>query len=118
MRRFILLAYQETKSVNLETRQAQIEREKRIQAALSNVIQYGVERGCFSPDAVDLKAHNLMVLAHAWAVRHWAFAGQLDSVEDSIAFLLPQGLALLQPKDESREKASKGKVFPNKRVAT
>ena len=116
MRRFILLAYQETKSLNPETRRALIEREQRIQAALGKVIQYGVERGCFAPEAVELKAHNLMVLIHAWAVRHWAFVGKLDSVEDYIAFLLPQALALLKPSGDSRKKVRRGKARSNKQA--
>src|SRR5262249_13571532 len=76
MRRFILLAYQETKSLTREARQALIDREKRLQALLGEAIRYGVERGRFAPDNVELKAHNIIVLAHAWATRHWAFAGE------------------------------------------
>jgi AcrR family transcriptional regulator len=96
MRRFILLAYQETKSLNTETRQALIGREKRLQALLGEAIHYGVERGRFAPDRIALKAHTLMVLAHAWAVRHWAFAGEVESIEEYIAFLQPLVLAMLE----------------------
>jgi len=117
MRRFILLAYQETKSLNQPARQALIEREKRLQAVLSEAIQYGVERGRFAPDHIELKAHSLMVLAHAWATRHWAFAGVLDSIEDYIAFLQPQVLAMLEthagaaaPKAERRRAAANGQA--------
>ncbi len=118
MRRFILLAYQETKSLNPATRLALIEREKRIQAALSSAIQYGVEQGRFAPDAIELKAHNLMVLAHAWAVRRWAFVGQLESVDDYLAFLLPQALALLRPARESALTKKRGKQpRPDKQAA-
>jgi AcrR family transcriptional regulator len=98
MRRFILLAYQETKSLNTEARQALIAREKRLQALIGEAIQYGVERGRFAPDNIELKAHNIMVLAHAWAVRHWAFAGVLESIEEYIAFLQPLVLAMLETK--------------------
>ena len=98
MRRFILLAYQETKSLNTETRQALIAREKRLQALIGEAIRYGVERGRFAPDSIGLKAHNLMVLAHAWAVRHWAFAGEMESIEEYLAFLQPLVLAMLETK--------------------
>ncbi|MGH7964699.1 MAG: TetR/AcrR family transcriptional regulator [Candidatus Binatia bacterium] len=94
--RFILLAYQETKSLNQQARQALIAREKRLQAILSEAIGYGVERGRFGPDHIALKAHNIIVLAHAWAIRRWAFAGMVDSVEEYIAALLPQVLAMLE----------------------
>jgi AcrR family transcriptional regulator len=96
MRRFILLAYQETKSLNTETRQALMAGERRLQALIGEAIQYGVERGRFAPDNIELKAHNIMVLAHAWAVRHWAFAGAMESIEEYIAFLQPLVLAMLE----------------------
>ena len=103
MRRFILLAYQETKSLNPRARQALIAREKRIQAILSEAIRYGVEQGRFAPGDVELKAHNIIVLAHAWATRPWAFAGEMDSIEDYIAFLQPQVLAMLERRGESEK---------------
>ncbi len=96
MRRFILLAYQETKSLNTETRQASIAREKRLQALLGEAIRYGAKRGRFAPDNIELKAHNIMVLGHAWATRHWAFAGEMKSIEEYIAFLQPLMLAMLE----------------------
>ncbi|MBI3247802.1 MAG: TetR/AcrR family transcriptional regulator [Deltaproteobacteria bacterium] len=95
IRRFILLAYQETKSLNTETRQRLIAREKRLQVLIGEAIRYGVERGRFAPDNIGLKAHNIMVLAHAWAVRHWAFAGEMASIEEYVAFLQPLVLAML-----------------------
>ncbi len=96
MRRFILLAYQETKSLNTETRQALIAREKRLQALIGEAIRYGAKRGRFAPDNIELKAHNIMVLGHAWATRHWAFAGEMKSIEEYIAFLQPLMLAMLE----------------------
>ncbi|MBI3300998.1 MAG: TetR/AcrR family transcriptional regulator [Deltaproteobacteria bacterium] len=117
LRRFILLAYQETKSLNQQARQALIEREQRLQAVLSEAMRYGVERGRFAPDNIELKAHNIMVLAHAWATRHWAFAGVMDAVEDYIAFLQPQVLAMLKSgaavergKEERQRPAGNGRA--------
>lgn len=103
LRRFILLAYQETKSLNSEARQALIEREKRLQAIIGEAIRYGAEQGRFAPDNIPLKAHSIMVLAQAWAVRHWAFVGELESIEDYIAFLLPQVLAMVESKTGAKE---------------
>jgi TetR/AcrR family transcriptional regulator, cholesterol catabolism regulator len=108
MRRFILLAYQETKSLTHEARQALIAREKRLQALLGEGIRYGVERGRFAPDNIELKAHNIMVLAHAWATRHWAFAGEVESIEEYIAFLQPLVLAMLET-SAGVEMAKKGR---------
>ena len=56
MRRFILLAYQETKSLNTEARQGLIERERRLQALIGEAIRYGAEQGRFAPDNIELKA--------------------------------------------------------------
>ena len=115
MRRFILLAYQETKSLNIETRQALIARERRLQVLIGEAIRYGVERGRFAPDNLELKAHNIMVLGHAWATRHWAFAGELESIEEYITFLQPLVVAMLEtnvvvegPKRERRRPATRG----------
>ena len=98
MRRFILLAYQETKSLNTEARRGLIARERRLQALIGEAIRYGAEQGRFAPANIGLKAHNIMVLAHAWATRHWAFAGELESIEEYIAFLQPLVLAMLETK--------------------
>jgi AcrR family transcriptional regulator len=115
MRRFILLAYQETKSLTHEARQALMARERRLQALLGEAIHYGAERGRFAPDHIELKAHNIMVMAHAWATRHWAFAGEVESIEEYIAFLQPLVLAMLEtgvgaetPKKEQRQLAAVG----------
>jgi len=98
MRRFILLAYQESKSLNTETRRALIEREKRLQVLIGEAIRYGVEQGRFAADNIELKAHNIMVLGHAWAIRHWAFAGAVESIEEYITFLQPLLLVMLETK--------------------
>jgi len=96
LRRFILLAYQETKSLNAVARKALIARAKRIQGLLGEAIRYGAERGRFAPDKIELKAHNIMVLGHAWAIRHWMFAGVMDSVEEYAEFLRPLVYSMLE----------------------
>lgn len=96
LRRFILLAYQETKSLDQAARDALTERERRLQKVLSQAIEYGVAQCHFSPGNIELKAHSIVVLAHAWAVRRWAFVGVIDSIEDYIRFLEPQVLAMLK----------------------
>lgn len=107
MRRFILLAYQETKSLNTETRQALMARERRLQALIGEAIGYGATRGRFAADNIALKAHTIMVLAHAWATRHWAFAGEMASIEEYIAFLQPLVFAMLETKAVSEKSSTK-----------
>jgi TetR/AcrR family transcriptional regulator, cholesterol catabolism regulator len=96
LHRFIRLAYQESKSLNAAARKELIAREKRIQGLLGKAIRYGAERGRFATDGIDLKAHNIMVLGHAWAIRHWMFAGVMDSVEDYRKFLHPLVYSMLE----------------------
>jgi AcrR family transcriptional regulator len=108
LRHFILLAYQETKSLNKTARERLKERERRVQQILVQAIQYGVERGQFAPGAIELKAHSIMILGHAWAVRRWFFAQTVDSIEEYIQFLRPQVLAILEHRSEaSRARAGR-----------
>ncbi len=96
LHRFITLAYQESKSLSVVARKELIVREKRVQELLGEAIRYGAERGRFALNDIDLKAHNIMVLGHAWAIRHWMFAGVMDSVEEYREFLRPLVYAMLE----------------------
>jgi TetR/AcrR family transcriptional regulator, cholesterol catabolism regulator len=96
LHRFIALAYQESKSLNAAARKELMVREKRVQALLAEAIRYGAERGRFATDHIELKAHNIMVLGHAWAIRHWMFAGVMDSVDDYREFLRPLLYSMLE----------------------
>jgi TetR/AcrR family transcriptional regulator, cholesterol catabolism regulator len=101
LRRFILLAYQETTSLNGSARNALIEREKRVQELLADAIRYGAHRGRFAAEDIDLKAHSIVVLGHAWAVRHWMFRGTMKSVEDYHRFLKPLVYSMLETRTRS-----------------
>lgn len=107
IRKYILLAYQETKSLDGRARESLIEHERRIQKILGRAIEYGAAGGGFSLDDVEIKAHNIMVLGHAWAVRHWAFAGIADSVDEYIRFLKPQVLAMLKSRVRGKQVKSR-----------
>ena len=79
--RFTLLAYQETKSLTPEMREPLLDRERRFGEVLKRAAQRAIDAGVFSSAALDLKVHSLIVLAHAWTVRHWAYR-QYASVQD------------------------------------
>jgi len=96
LRRFIALAYQESKSLSAAARKELIAREKRVQELLARAIRYGAEQGRFATDDIDLKAHSIMVLGHAWVVRHWMFAGVMDSMTEYREFLRPLVYAMLE----------------------
>lgn len=72
LRRYTVLAYQETKSLSRAERKRFLEGEERIQSFYEGIIAYGVEQGTFPAGNIHLKAHCLLVLAQSWAVRHWA----------------------------------------------
>jgi len=110
LHRFIALAYQESKSLSAVARKELIVREKRVQGLLSEAIRYGAERGRFAADDIDLKAHNIMVLGHAWAIRHWMFAGVMESVEDYREFLRPLVYSML----ETAAASGRPKTVPTK----
>ena len=71
---YVLLAYQEAKSLAPKKRTPLFERERRIAEVLKAAAKPAIEAGHFAADALDLRVHSLIVLAQAWAVRHWAFA--------------------------------------------
>ena len=84
---YVLLAYQEAKSLAPKKRIPLFEREQRIAEVLKAAAAPAIEAGEFSGDALDLRVHSLIVIAQAWAVRHWAFthyptaADYLDDLE-------------------------------------
>jgi TetR/AcrR family transcriptional regulator, cholesterol catabolism regulator len=73
IRRYTLLAYQEAKSLAPRNRSPLFERERRIASLLKTAAEPAIAAGAFSRNALDLKVQSLIVLAHAWAVRHWAW---------------------------------------------
>jgi AcrR family transcriptional regulator len=73
IRRYTLLAYQEAKSLAPKNREPLFDRERRIASLLKRAAEPAIAVGAFSSEALDLKVQSLVVLAHAWAVRHWAW---------------------------------------------
>ena len=92
--RFTLLAYQETKSLKQEMREPLLDRERRFGEVLKRAAQPAIEAGRFSSAALDLKVQSLIVLAHAWTVRHWAYR-QYASVRDYLSDLEPLAVAVM-----------------------
>ncbi len=86
MRKYVVLGYQEMKSLTAAERRRLFEGEERIQRFLEEIIAYGVEQGAFPPGDIDFKAHCLIVLAQSWAVRHWALR-RFAKLDDYLASL-------------------------------
>ena len=92
--RYTLLAYQETKSLRPAWREGLLARERRIQNLFVEVLRYGVQQGIYSPEHLAVKAHSIMMLAQAWAVRRWALK-EIGSIEEYSAIMKPLILGML-----------------------
>jgi len=66
-----LFAYQETKNLPDNARQSIFDSEARILAVFEKLLTRGIEEGEFNIDDPKLIAHDIVVLAHAWALRRW-----------------------------------------------
>lgn len=68
-----VLTYRETKSLSAEGRAKLMEMEVATSEPLRVLIADGVRAGVLDPADPDLLAYNLLLLAHAWALKHWYF---------------------------------------------
>jgi AcrR family transcriptional regulator len=66
-----LFIYQETKNLPPSSRRCIFDSEYRILAAFEGVLRRGIETGEFKVSAPKLVAHNMVFLAHGWALRRW-----------------------------------------------
>ncbi|MGE0823060.1 MAG: TetR/AcrR family transcriptional regulator [Candidatus Binatia bacterium] len=100
MRRYVVLGYQEMKSLTSAERRRLFEGEERIQHFLEEIIAYGVDQGAFPPGDVDLKAHCLMVISQSWAMRHWALR-RFAKVDDYLTGLKSIALGVVENRTSS-----------------
>jgi hypothetical protein len=66
-----LFTYQETKNLPKEARANIFDSEEKILSILEQIVRNGNESGEFGIDDPRLFAHNLMLIAHGWALRRW-----------------------------------------------
>jgi len=95
IRRYTLLAYQEAKSLAPKSRTPLFDRERRIASLLQAAAEPAIRAGLFGSDALDLKVQSLIVLAHAWAVRHWAWS-QYPTIADYLDDLQKVAVAMMR----------------------
>jgi AcrR family transcriptional regulator len=79
-----VLTYRETRNLPTEGRERIKDLEIRTADPLRTVIRDGVASGVFAVDDPDLAAYDLILLAHAWALKHWYFERTL-SLDDYVA---------------------------------
>jgi TetR/AcrR family transcriptional regulator, cholesterol catabolism regulator len=94
IRRYTLLAYQEAKSLAPKQRSPLFDREQRIAELLKKSAEGAIRAGVFGKDMLSLKVQSLIMLAHAWAVRHWAW-GQYPSVKEYLDDLEKIAVAIM-----------------------
>ena len=86
-----VLTYRETKSLD-DTGRARIkDLEVQTSEPLRAALRDGVEAGLFSVPDLELAAYDLLLLAHAWALKHWYFERTLSLdtyVQRQLALLL------------------------------
>jgi AcrR family transcriptional regulator len=84
----ILLIYQETKSLPRQWQKKVLENEVRITGLFKGALEELCSReGLAGPDdaALELMAHNIMVLGHMWTFRRWFFRRRFR-IDDYISY--------------------------------
>ncbi len=96
-----VLTYRESKSLGEEGRTRIKELEEETSEPLRRLVREGIEAGVFVEHDPDLVAYDLLLLAHAWALKHWHFERTLtleDYVRSQTALLFR---ALITPQQQA-----------------
>lgn len=83
LRPYVLLIYQETKSLPREQMKLVLAKEEEITLFFEQMLVRGVEDGSFqiASSFIRLTAHNIVVLGQMWAFRHWTL-GRIYTLEE------------------------------------
>ncbi|CAM3877443.1 TetR/AcrR family transcriptional regulator [Tsukamurella ocularis] len=73
-----VLTYRESNALSAEGRDRIKRLEVETTEPLRLILRDGVDAGLFSTPDPDLVAYNLLLLAHAWALKHWYFERTMD----------------------------------------
>ncbi len=79
-----IFIYQETRNLPQKERQRIFETEGQIVSAFEELLRKGISSGEFNVHDPRLVAHNIVFLAHGWALRRWFLRKHTLSVEDYI----------------------------------
>lgn len=63
---------------------------------LRRVVRSGIDAGAFRPVDVEVVSHDLLVLAHAWALKHWYYEALSIDFDRFVATQLDTMLAALR----------------------
>lgn len=84
MRDATVLAYRSTKSLAPDKREIIKERERETNLIISGCIESCIAAGLFRPVNVDVVTYQIIMFAHAWALKYWHFR-QSTTLDDYIA---------------------------------
>jgi TetR/AcrR family transcriptional regulator, cholesterol catabolism regulator len=95
MRPYVLLIYQETKSLPKSQMVYVLKKEEEITGIFENILLKGVEDRTLSihPSSIKLMAHNIMIMGQMWTFRHWSLGRYYDVEEYTniqMSFLLEE----------------------------
>lgn len=76
-RQATLLAYRESQTLDDEGRSTIIRMEVETMEPIRQAIVDGIEAGVFRPVPAALVAHNLKIIAHGWALKHWDLGSRM-----------------------------------------
>lgn len=97
-----VLTYRESKSLDEAGRNRVKELEVATNQPLVQVLQEGIDARVLRPTEPDLVSYNLLLLAHAWALKHWYFERTLgfeDYVRNQFSLALH---GLIEPRQRRR----------------
>ena len=97
-----VLTYRETKSLDDAGRARIKDLEVQTSEPLRTALRDGVAAGLFSVPDLELAAYDLLLLAHAWALKHWYFERTLsleDYVQRQLALVLK---GIIEPRHRRR----------------
>lgn len=103
LRREVALLYRESASMLPEHLEVLKQSELRERDFLAEIIRQGMDAGQFRPVNPELVAHNIIMLAHMWALKGWALK---DDFDVSSYFNAQFELILADVLPERREKAA------------
>lgn len=102
MRSFVLLIYQETKSLPKEKMKYVLQNEENITSIFERILEKGVQDGTIQIDieSVKLMAHNIMVIGQMWTFRYWSL-GRFYTIQEYTEQQLKLLISQLIPDSES-----------------
>lgn len=92
-----VLTYRESNALSPEGRERIKTLEVETSQPLRTAVRDGVDEGLLSTPSADLVAYDLLLLAHAWALKHWYFEQTMTLDEYVSAQLALMLRALIRP---------------------